>query len=241
MKKIIILNAILALFGNPAVFAADAPAKPWKENAEVSYVSANGNSRSTTLALKDLFNYDWKKAALELEGSALKADDAATTIAEQYYASEKTSFKMTDKDYLFERFRWDRNRFAGIEHRYDMSAGIGRKILDLAKDKLSLELGGGYINEERTSSPRNEFGDGRVYAKYIRTLSKTANFSQDIEYMANFKDNEDYRMNTESAVIASVTTHLSIKASFSWKRVNKPPTGFIKDDTFTSVALIVNY
>jgi putative salt-induced outer membrane protein YdiY len=221
--------------------AEDAAPKNWKEKAEFSAVSANGNSKSTTLSFKNLFNYDWKRAALELDGGGLRSDSEGKTTAEQYYAGEKVSFKLTGKNYLFQKFRWDRNRFAGIQNRYDLSGGFGRHLLDWKNDKLFAEAGAGYINEERNAPPRNEFASGRAYAKYERTLSQTANFTQDIEYLANFKDDEDYRMNTETAVIAAISTHLSLKASFVWRRQNKPPSGFIKDDTYTSLALIVNY
>jgi putative salt-induced outer membrane protein len=171
----------------------------------------------------------------------LRSESDDTTIAEQYNASEKFTWDLIDKNYTYERFAWDRDRFAGVQNRYDSSAGLGRTILDLTNDKLIGELGAGYINEERTEPPRNDFGSGRAYAKYIRTISKTANFSQDIEYLASFKDADAYRLNTETAIIASISTHLSLKASYIWKRINKPAPGFSKDDTITSVALIINY
>jgi putative salt-induced outer membrane protein YdiY len=118
---------------------------------------------------------------------------------------------------------------------------LGRVLLELPKDTLSTEIGPGYVNEERIDAPRNEFVSGRAYAKYVHTLSKTASFSQDCEYLHHFSDSDDYRLNTETAIIASLTEHLSLKASYVWHRVGLPPPNTGKDDTLTSVALIVNY
>ena len=59
--------------------------------------------------------------------------------------------------------------------------------------------------------------------------------------MANFKDGDDYRLTSVSAVTAAISTHLSLKASYTWKRMGKPPLGFGKDDTLTAVSLIVIY
>jgi putative salt-induced outer membrane protein YdiY len=108
-------------------------------------------------------------------------------------------------------------------------------------DKLNTEIGPGYVNEERINAPRNEFASGRAYAKYVHTFNAAANFSQDAEYIHDFSDNKDYRLNTESALITSLSTHLSLKTSFVWKHVGKPVAGIGKDDTTTGVALIVNY
>ncbi|HNW45586.1 MAG TPA: DUF481 domain-containing protein, partial [Elusimicrobiales bacterium] len=126
--------------------------------------------------------------------------------------------------------------------RYDSSLGVGRHLLDSADDKLFAEAGGGYIWEDRLPGSSNQsFGAWRAYAKYIRTLSATANASQDLEYLGNLKDSKGYRMNAETALVASISTHFSLKASHVWKFVNVPGAGFRKTDTMNSMAIIVNY
>lgn len=222
---------------------AAAPTKPWKDAGELSVVSTNGNSKNTTMSAKNTFNYKWSHAALEFIAGALGAQTRNSTTAEQYNASEKLSFPLggSDKNYLFEKLGWESNRFAGYYHHYDANAGYGRQLLDLVHDKLVAEIGGGYVNEERVNAPRDDFGAGRAYSKYTHILSETAQFSQDAEYLHNFEDSDNYRLNTETAIIASLTTHFSLKASYKWNRVGKPPLGVGRDDTTTGVALIVNY
>jgi putative salt-induced outer membrane protein YdiY len=48
-------------------------------------------------------------------------------------------------------------------------------------------------------------------------------------------------MNAETAIVASISTHFSLKAAYAWKYVNLPSAGFKKTDTVTSMAIIVNY
>jgi putative salt-induced outer membrane protein YdiY len=222
--------------------AEDAPPKkPWSNVGEASVLSTNGNSKSTSTSFKNLFKYDWTKAGLELDGGAMGSSNANAVTSENYYASEKTTWKLTVRNYVYERFKWDKDRFSGIRNRYDSSAGLGRLLLDFSNDKLNGELGGGYINEERTESPRNDYASGRAYGKYVHTFNPATSFSQDAEYLHNFKTSKGYRINTETAVIAALTTHLSLKTSYVWKHNNLPPPGIGKDDTTTSVALIINY
>ena len=226
-----------------AVRAEDAPPKHWKDMGEFSVVSANGNSKTTTTSAKNTFTYEWTHAALELIGGGLGSSSRDDVTAEQYNASEKVSVPLTvdKKNYVFEKFGWDKNRFAGYRNRWDGSAGYGREIFKISSSTLISELGAGYINEERIDAPRNDFASGRAYTKFTQILSATAQFSQDAEYLHDFSDRKDYRLNTESALVASISTHLALKASFKWARVARPPTGIGKDDTTTSVALVVNY
>ena len=238
MKKVIFCLPLLAL--TAGAYAQEA--KPWKDAAELSYVQTSGNSKTTTLSAKNLFNYDWQKAALELTAGGLGTKSGTSVTAEQYNASEKVSWKLTGKNYTFEKAAWEKNRFAGFKDRWDLGLGVGRHILESADNQLFAEVGGGYIFEDRMPGAENKsFGTYRGYAKYIRTLSPTANASQDLEYLGNLKESDGYRMNAETALVASISTHFSLKASHVWKYANSPSAGFKKTDTINMLSLIVNY
>lgn len=238
MKKTVFLIPLLALAGA----AGAQEAKNWKDTAELSYVQTSGNSKTSTISGKNLFSYDWAKAALELGAGGLGTKSRDAVTAEQYNAYEKVSLKLAGKNYAFERAGWDKNRFAGIQDRWDLGLGVGRNFLDTADDKLFAEAGGGYIWEDRLAGTKNQsFGTYRGYAKYIRTLSPTATASQDFEYLGNLKEADGYRMNAETALTASINSHFSLKASHVWKYVNSPAAGFRKTDEMNSLAIIVNY
>jgi putative salt-induced outer membrane protein YdiY len=226
--------------------ADDAPVvstKAWTNSGEVSVVSSNGNSRGTTTSAKDTFDYKWSAASLKLFGSGLGSSSGHQVTSEQYNAGEKVQVPFTtdEKNYAFEIFNWDKNRFAGIQDRYDGSAGYGRQLFCISSDTLKAEIGEGYINEDRINAPRNDFASTRVFAKYVHILSATAQFTQDAEFLNDDRNSKDYRLNMETAIIASLTTHLAIKASYKWNRVGEPPAGIGKDDTTTLVTLVVNY
>ncbi|MCM2266270.1 MAG: DUF481 domain-containing protein [Elusimicrobiales bacterium] len=240
--RIFITAAVVLGLAAPALAQEAAAPKKWKDTAELSYVQTSGNSKTATTAAKNLFNYDWGKTALEMTAGGLGTRSRNTVTAEQYNASEKVSFKLTGKNYAFQKTGWDKNRFAGFKDRWDLGLGVGRHILEKGNDNLFAEIGGGYIFEDRMPGAENQsFGTYRGYAKYIRTLSASANASQDLEYLGNLKDSEGYRMNAETAIVTSISTHFSLKASYVWKFANSPSAGFRKTDTINSVAIIVNY
>ena len=236
--KFIALSALL--LASPAA-AADS-AKKWKDSAELSFVNANGNVKAQTTSVKNAFTYDFDALTrFENEAGGLGARSDGRVTAEQYYALEKVSRKLDDRNYVFERYRWDRNRFAGVAHRHDFSVGVGRELWKTPKDLLILEASPGYLNEERIQEKRKSFASTRVYAKYTRELSATAKFSQDAEYIQSLKDKRDKRINAETALTAAINSTFSIKNSFVWRHDSRPPDGKRKDDTVLSVALIASF
>lgn len=225
-----------------AASAADAPAKKWKDSAELSFVSANGNSKTQTTSAKNSFSYQFDApTSLETEAGGLGARSEGKVTAEQYFATEKVSRKIDDRNYLYEKYRWDRNRFAGVAHRHDFSAGVGREIWKTPKDLLIGEAAPGYMNEERFHAKRSSYISVRGYAKYTHEFTATTRFSQDAEWIQSLKDKRDNRINTETSLTAALTSALSVKNSFTWRHDSRPPNGTRKDDTILAVALIASF
>jgi putative salt-induced outer membrane protein len=236
LKKFILVVSFI-----PVVGMAKADDKSWKNVTEASVVSSNGNSKASTASGKNTFTYNWSKTSLELIGGGLGSKSRGVNTAEQYYASEKVSYKLSDRNYAFEKYQWDKDRFAGIKSRHDTTVGLGREIIKTPKDLLIGELGGGYVSEERINQRTNGFSAGRAYSKYTRTISETASFSQDAEYLHNFEDGDDFRVKTETSLLAALSAHLSLKVSYVWKHVGVPPAGFHRNDTTTTVGLVATY
>lgn len=232
----------LVVFCQGLLNAADLTlAKPWKSETNFSYVSSNGNSKTASTSGKEDYLHKWSKTTMELIGGGQGAKDSGKVTAESYYASEKFDYALAVKDYAFEKGDWDRNKFSGINDRYQANVGFGRNLIKNQTDLLIGELGAGYVNEDRVNNPRNDFASGRAYTKFTHKLSATAEFDQDLEFIQSMKSSEDFRMNTETDLIATLTNHFSLKLSYKWQHVQKPPTGFGRNDTFTTISLVANY
>jgi putative salt-induced outer membrane protein YdiY len=222
--------------------AAAPPAKKWHDTAEASYVNTNGNSRTATTSAKDSFSYDFNKSTrLELEGGGLGTKSQGQVTAEQYFARQKVQRNFTDRDYVFENYRWDKNRFAGIANLQVISVGLGRDLWKTKTDLWTFEGAPGYLNEEFTNAPRRSVATARAYTRYSHDFTPTSKFSQDVEYIQSLADKRDSRINTETDLTTALSSHFSVKTSFIWKRANFPPAGVHKDDEITSFALLANF
>ena len=248
MKKILrrlaltVPAVLFILSGARADDAAPVPAKKWKDSTEASFVDTNGNTKPSTTSGKESFSYDFDpRARIELEGGGLGARSRNQVTAEQYYAGEKTQRKFDDRDYVFEKYRWDKNRFAGILNRQEFSLGVGRQLWKTKTNLLTFEAAPGYLNEERIGQKRRSVATTRLYSKYAHDFTATSKFSQDIEYIQSLADGRDSRINTETDLTTELSTHFAVKTSFNWKRSTQPPPGFAKDDEITSFALIANF
>ena len=245
IRPTLFLAAALAVFAGGLAFADDKPVpsteKKWKNETEVSVVSANGNTRSTTSSGKNTFTYNWTHTSLELIGSALGARNQGTVTAEKYDASEKGTYKLTDRNYTYEKFAWNKDRFAGFRDRYDSSVGLGRQLVKMSRDSLILELGAGYVKEDRLKAENQNYTSGRAYSKYEHALSATSSFTQDVEYLHDFDRPSNFRVNTETALTAALSAHFSLKTSYKWQHVDSPPPGFGRNDTLFTVSLLAVY
>jgi putative salt-induced outer membrane protein YdiY len=242
MKNILAALLVTAFATSAFAQPQPSPAKKWKDSAEASFVNTNGNSKTTTTSAKDAFSYDFDTwTRLELEAGALGSRSNGRTISEQYFAQEKAQRKYDDRDYGFEKYRWDKDRFAGIISRQELSAGLGREFWKNPTNLLIGEAAPGYVNEERSGEKRRSYGSARFHAKYTHDFTATSKFSQDAEYLQSLKDKRDNRLGTETALTTALTTLLSVKTSFIWKHSGQPPPGNVKDDTITSFALIASF
>ncbi|MFI5348357.1 MAG: YdiY family protein [Elusimicrobiota bacterium] len=222
--------------------AAPAPAKKWKDSAEASFVNTNGNSKTSTTAGKDFFSYEFNpRTKLEIEGGGLGARSQNQITAEQYYAGEKTQRRFDDANYVFEKYRWDKNRFAGVVSRQEISVGLGRQLWKTPTNLLTFEAAPGYMNEVRVGAGRVSVATSRAYSRYAHDFTATSKFSQDIEYIQNLADKRDSRINTSTDLTTTLNSHFAVKTSFVWKRSTLPPPNVSRDDELTSFALIANF
>lgn len=215
--------------------------KPWKFSSETSYINTTGNTRTETIGTKNAFDYDWTKTALRTKANAMGSQEDRKTTAENYFAEEKYEWKFKKPNYLFQLGSWEKDRFAGIDHRLTAGGGLGRKLLDLKRHSLIFELGLQHSWEDRRKARSEKFGSARAYADYHWILSETAEFSQSVEYLDDFESSDAYRVNAITAIKTALTTHLSFKASYEIKYNNDPPPLITKTDTQTILALVIDF
>ena len=243
-NKNVTLLGLLACLTAPIASAADQPpAKPWSDEAELSYVETGGNSQVKTLSTKNLlkakftdrFAGSWKLAAL-------RGETAGALTAERYLTELRLDYLFTDQLYTFATLGWSKDEFAGINSSTYVGPGLGYKFLTGPRHLLAAEAGLLYVSERYTNATESDRLDGRLFGTYTFAFSDKNKFVQTLEYLHDFDESDNYRVNSETALVTTLTSLLAIKVSYAVRYDNLPiPSTLEKTDTTLSVALIASF
>ena len=272
-----VLAALVAAAVLPTVTLAEgetATAKRrWTNTAEVGFVQTSGNSQTTNVKLSDRFIYGWDGWKLEINvlalrveqttrtasnvGGALVVTEVSEMTAETYQLAGILRRDIRDGFYWLTGLEWTRNRPAGIDARYQAQVGLGYRFLKTDVHELSSELGLTYTDESfvpGTTPDGQSYAGARAFLGYSHKLSPTSTFTQDVELLGNLDDTADWRGKSETAITASITSQVALKASFTLLYDNRPvvqvlsTTGFPdvqfafdKTDTILAASLVVNF
>jgi putative salt-induced outer membrane protein len=236
--------------------AQDKPVKTKSIVADFGFVNAAGNTSITTLNLADKFVAQTKDQRLiftQLFGAVYGSTDGDKTV-ENYRAQLRLDRKLNGKMFVFGLTGWDRNTFGGVRRRFEETIGLAFRPLEKPKDQLDLEVGVSQFQQRNTVAVAGSFDDnftaGRVAAGYKHSFSKTAVLSQSVEFIPNFEEGDDWRLNTETSLVAPISTNVGLKLGYVIRVDNFPglkpspnPTleRFEKTDRFFTAGITVSY
>ena len=207
---------------------------PWSGKAALGFLATSGNTESSSLNSGFTVAYATGRWAHSLEASAINASENGLTSAEAYGLGWKTEFNMTERDFLFGRVNWRKDRFSGYEQQLSESVGYGRRLIDTGVHFLNVELGAGARQADLTDGTAKEDFILRGGINYQWKFSESAQFTQDFTA-------ESGPENTYSESVSAVKTRLigalALVASYTVKNNSVVPAGSENTDTFAAVAI----
>jgi putative salt-induced outer membrane protein YdiY len=217
--------------------------KKWSEQAELSYVETGGNTDVKTLSAKNILKYKFDENLEGVwKGKAIYGESDGERDAEKYSTELRLNYLFTERFYSAFFAGWLKDNFAGIDSEYTVGPAVGYKLFDGPRHFLLSEAGVNYVKKEYTEGQREENLGGRVFSSYEYAFTEKNRFSQSVEYIHNFEDSSDYYLNSETALISSLNSFLSLKASYLVEYRHKPVPSTLDDtDTTLAVALVVNF
>ncbi len=198
LRTFVIAAALLAPF---SLMAQDAPEGPWSGKATLGYLATSGNTENSTLNSGFEVGYTAGKWAHLANAAAINASENELTTAEAYNLGWKSERNLTDKDFLFGRLDWRKDRFGGFDTQFSQTLGYGRRLIDSDKHKLNAEIGAGARQstlQDGTKEDETIFRGG-MYYKWL--FSETAEFRQNLTAEAG---NENTYIESVTAVSAKL-------------------------------------
>jgi hypothetical protein len=238
-----IARLLVALLSFPSAgLAQDAPPPPRHETTgEFSLVGVSGNASSTTVGLgyetiarPGTWVFRHRLTFVRNESEGIKTAQALlyTPRVEKVINSRVSTFG---------EYAYFRDRFAGVANRNSLSAGVVLTAVNSARQKLTADLGVGYLKETRLAGADISSATWGTGALYVLKLSDTSELSDDLGIVGTFDHGDDWRLDHTIALTAKVTSAVSLKVSNAVRFSNFPAPGFKKTDTVTSVALVASF
>jgi putative salt-induced outer membrane protein len=218
----------------PLLAAEEEANDPLEGSVKFGYLATTGNTETSSLNTSFEAAYTVGRWVHEATASAINASENNVTTAEAYETGWKSGWDFTDRDYVFGRLNWRKDRFGGFDTQFSQTVGYGRRIIDTDVHRLDGELGFGARQSEDQLGARTNETIGTAALKYKWKFSDTSEFDQTLR----FEVGSD---NTFSESVTSITARLigafNLVASYTIRNNSDVPVGTEKTDTRTAVSL----
>ncbi len=205
---------------------------------EVGYVATSGNQSVKTLNVGNKLSAKFDDLTLSQTFVRVYGESEGETITSLTRASMRMDKGLRDSPFTaYGLLTYERNTFAGLASRVTGSSGLTALVLKSDVDKVLVE-GGLSLNRQRGTGLKGKDSDflgGRAASTYTHQFSKQTAFVQVVEFLPNFRESEDLRVNTETAITAPITSRIGLKLSYVIRYDGLPQDGFLTTDRlFTS-------
>ena len=236
-SQLLVLAAVLTA---APLAAQDAPPpRPWEFTGDVGFVNTAGNSDVTTLNIGEKVTHVRGSITVKQNFALLYGRTDGTTTTSQWRTGVRGDVALSARLAVFALTGFDRNRFAGIDRRFEEGVGLAFKVLTTERTKLDFETGLSMIQQRSTLDVTDNFTAGRAASVFQYNFKPTAYFLQSVEVLPNLEETDDLRVNTETALVAPLSRRLAIKISYVIRYDKLPEPGFEKTDRLLTSGLQV--
>lgn len=210
----------------------------WKGEGQIGASLATGNTRSKglsaglALARKGL-DWDYKIRA--------QADYQRTngrTSVERFVVEAEPQYKFSDRGFAYGLGRWEQDRILGYDARWNLSAGLGYKMIDSETLSLSLKGGPTWRQTDFTSGRNESEINALAGLDFGWQLSPTIRLTQ---VASTIVGERNTTASSLTALNAKLTGALSARIAYSAEIDSNPPPGIEKVDTLTRFTLVYGF
>ncbi len=237
----VVVLATAPLLVSDALAAQSTPGVVTKVTADLGYVQTGGNTNLTTLNIGERFTQQRGRLSLQQQLNIVYSEQRDTVKANQLRLIARGDYRIDQIMSVFVAVTFDRNRFAGIQRRFDEQIGIQARLFAGRRDTLRIEGGGTVTQEIKLDGVQKNFPAARAAGSWRHAFNRTSYFHQTAEFLPNMRDADDWRLNTESTVVAPVSSRIGLKVSYVVRYDNLPAPGFVDSDRLFTTGLQLTF
>jgi len=247
LRTSVIVAVVGASLGQ-ATLAQDTKKPPRTEfSGDVGLVAVSGNTSVSTFALNEKLIRRLDRWELKQDLGSVYGKTSGVESSNLLRGGVRADYALADHFAVYALTAYDRNRFAGIKARYAEGVGVVAKIIATDADQFNVEGGYQVTQQQNVIGSDHNFSALRAASDWKHNFSKATYFFQGVEYIPDLQDSRDYRINTETDVVAPLSAHVGMKLSYVVRFANEPPlnangTALLrKTDRILSAGIQVTY
>lgn len=216
------LGLALGGLAQPAL-AQDTKKPPATElTGDVSFVSVSGNTSITTLNAAERFIRRLDRWEFRQDLGAVYGKTDGTETSNLWRAALRADYGLSELWALYALTAFDRNKFAGIESRFAEGVGAVARVIATDVDQLNIEAGFQVTQQRNLDGTRDSFNSLRGATSWKHAFSRGAYVFQSAEVLPNLDDRSDLLVNSETALVAPLSSHIGVKLSYVVRFDNLP-------------------
>jgi len=241
MSRFAFLIATAVVFAAPLGAQQADTTGPIKFTGTVGLVNTAGNSNVTTVNVGDRIDYKAGAWGLTQLFNVVYGRNEGVTNTSIWGASLRGDRKVGPKLAIYALAGWDRNTFAGVDRRWEEGVGLLSHLLAQPKNVLDGEVGISFVQQLSTLGVHDDFPSARVASMYKHLFTQNAYFLQSVELLPDLQTSKNLRFNTETGLVAPISSHIGLKISYVIKYDNLPEPGFEKTDRLLTSGVQITY
>ena len=220
----------------------------WSGEGSLGGFLSSGNTDSTgvTAALKlNREGIEWTHAI------RLRADyqrQNGSTTREQWLAAYEPRWQFDDDIFAYGLAQYERDRIQGFSGRYAVSGGLGYRLVNSKRLKLSVKAGPAYRVTEFTDGTSVDGLAGLAGLDFDWQVLDRLKLTQDVEAVADtggaatvIIDGSNTTINLTTGLDFRITDRLRSRISYQLEYDSNPAAGAVSTDTHTRASLVYGF
>lgn len=210
----------------------------WKGEGQIGASQSSGNTESVglsagvALARKGI---DWTH---KFRAQADYQRTNGKTSVERYLGELEPQYRINDRTFAYGLGRWEHDRILGYDTRWNLSGGLGYKVVDSKKMTLSLKGGPAFRQTDFVSGEEDTELTALAGLDFGWQLSPTLRLTQ---VASTIVGESNSSTSSQTALSAKLTGALSARIAYSAQIDTSPPPGIESVDTQTRFTLVYGF
>jgi putative salt-induced outer membrane protein YdiY len=238
VKKIVLILA--ALFLTATGYSQDASTNKWEKSAGIGLTLTKGNSDTIMFTADALATRKWTSDELSLGASASYGEQEDVKNNETVKGFGQWNHLFTERFYSYVRVDALHDAIADVDYRVTLSPGAGYYFIKQDNMHLSGEVGPGVVFEKQGGVEKTYF-TARVAEKFDYKFNDRARMWQMVEFLPQVDNLDNYIINAEIGVEASITKKTALRAVIQDTYDNQPAPGREKNDLKLVSSFVVKF